>query len=276
MASRFWVGGTGTWDSTSTTHWSTSDGGTAGASAPANGDDIYFTGSSGGGTVSVSGTISGLSLLSIDATDFTGTINFASGNPNLTITGQFKCSGSATKTISLGSGTFSLTAASGTPWDFFSASNLTLNAGTSTVQFNATTPSGNRVFNSGGKTYNNLVFSAGSSSKYLIDFNPFGPDFSCANLTFTNLQNVILFGNTITISGTLTYAGASSSAPSVLTGFNPSTLSVGGSSTLSNLVIQNITKAGAGSITANNSYNAGGNTGLTVNNPSSPSYVIGS
>lgn len=49
-ASRFWVGGTGTWDAT-TTHWSASTGGASGASSPTSSDDATFDASSGGGTV---------------------------------------------------------------------------------------------------------------------------------------------------------------------------------------------------------------------------------
>lgn len=41
-ASRFWVGGTGNWDAT-TTHWSATSGGAGGASVPTSADDVYFT-----------------------------------------------------------------------------------------------------------------------------------------------------------------------------------------------------------------------------------------
>lgn len=42
MANRFWVGGAGTWDATSTTHWSATTGGGAGASAPTSSDAAIF------------------------------------------------------------------------------------------------------------------------------------------------------------------------------------------------------------------------------------------
>ena len=41
MADRYWVGGAGTWDAT-TTHWSASSGGTAGASVPTATDNVIF------------------------------------------------------------------------------------------------------------------------------------------------------------------------------------------------------------------------------------------
>lgn len=39
---RYWVGGSGTWDTTSTANWSSTDGGASGASAPGPGDYAYF------------------------------------------------------------------------------------------------------------------------------------------------------------------------------------------------------------------------------------------
>lgn len=42
MASRYWVGGTGTWDNSSTTHWSATSGGASGASVPTLADDVFF------------------------------------------------------------------------------------------------------------------------------------------------------------------------------------------------------------------------------------------
>lgn len=42
MADRYWVGGTGTWDATSTTHWSATSGGASGASVPTASDIVFF------------------------------------------------------------------------------------------------------------------------------------------------------------------------------------------------------------------------------------------
>ena len=42
MADRYWVGGTGTWDATTTTNWSATSGGAAGASAPTSADNVFF------------------------------------------------------------------------------------------------------------------------------------------------------------------------------------------------------------------------------------------
>ena len=42
MADRYWVGGAGTWDATTTTNWSASSGGVGGASAPTSADNVIF------------------------------------------------------------------------------------------------------------------------------------------------------------------------------------------------------------------------------------------
>ena len=42
MANRYWVGGSGTWDTASTANWSTSSNGTNGASVPTTADSVFF------------------------------------------------------------------------------------------------------------------------------------------------------------------------------------------------------------------------------------------
>jgi hypothetical protein len=53
MADRYWVGGSGNWNNSSTSNWSTSSGGSPGASAPTLSDDVIFDSNSGSGTVSL-------------------------------------------------------------------------------------------------------------------------------------------------------------------------------------------------------------------------------
>lgn len=75
MADRYWVGGSGTWDDSSTTHWSTSSGGAAGASAPLTSsiDRALFDANSGGGTVNVTATDGGSgNSYTLGASGFTG------------------------------------------------------------------------------------------------------------------------------------------------------------------------------------------------------------
>lgn len=46
MADRYWVGGAGTWDATTTTNWSATSGGAGGASAPTSADNVFFNSAS--------------------------------------------------------------------------------------------------------------------------------------------------------------------------------------------------------------------------------------
>lgn len=76
MANRYWVGGTGTWNSSSTTHWSTTSGGSSGASAPTSSDDVFINSSSGGGTITLSSAV----CRDLTTIGFTGTLGTVSSN----------------------------------------------------------------------------------------------------------------------------------------------------------------------------------------------------
>jgi len=111
MANRYWVGGTGTW-TTTTTNWSASSGGASGASAPTAADSVFFD-QAATYTVTMTG-----ALTCLDITVSAGTVTFTS-------TGTLAVSGS----MSLLAGT--LWSATGT---------ITFNATTSkTITTNAVT-----------------------------------------------------------------------------------------------------------------------------------------
>jgi hypothetical protein len=85
MPDRYWVGGTGTWDNSSTTNWSATSGGSGGASVPTSSDDVFFNANSGSGTVTIAATAN---IKNFTLTGYTGTITgtntiFAYGNITL-------------------------------------------------------------------------------------------------------------------------------------------------------------------------------------------------
>ena len=118
MADRYWVLGTGTWDATTTTNWSTSSGGAGGASVPTASDNVFFdansnvlataftvtmattprvcndfTASGLDGTMTLAGTSIGLTVsgsLTFQATNFTrtytGTTTFNTTTTGKTVT----------------------------------------------------------------------------------------------------------------------------------------------------------------------------------------------
>lgn len=273
MTAKFWVGGTGTWDNATTTHWALSTGGAGGAAVPVTGDTVTFDASSGGGTVSVSATISGLSLASITTGAFTGTLDFSSGNPNLTLTAGpgFTANGSGTHTINLGSGTFTFTNGGGTTADFTNT-NLTLNAGTSTIVFSTVTPNNNRGFNGGSKTF--ATFTVNTDGGGVWDVRIAGtPTFGTVNLN----PNCTLWPvSSFTVSTAFNVNGTSASAVVNLWYFESgsSTITLNGTATINWAVIGgNLTFTG--SPVANNSFNLGKTTGITINGPSGGGSGVG-
>lgn len=86
MANRYWVGGSGTWDASSTANWSDTSGGASGASAPTNVDAVIFDANSGTGTCS---TVAGAVCASItqEAADITVRLGAA-----ITMTGNLRVS----------------------------------------------------------------------------------------------------------------------------------------------------------------------------------------
>jgi hypothetical protein len=82
MADRYWVGGTGTWNTTSTTNWSASSGGASGASVPTVADSVFFDQAS-TYTVTMTGA---LACLDFNVTN--GTVTFQNGTtPTLNVRG---------------------------------------------------------------------------------------------------------------------------------------------------------------------------------------------
>jgi hypothetical protein len=71
MADRYWVGGDGTWDATSTTNWATSSGGAGGASAPTSADNVIFDANSNTLLLAFTVTVGGTSTSPSECNDFT-------------------------------------------------------------------------------------------------------------------------------------------------------------------------------------------------------------
>ena len=223
MANRYWVGGTGSWDAT-TTHWSATSGGASGASVPTSADDVFFDTLSNAtlytctlttapicrslsvagpatGNVTMAGsptwliygsltiaatgvtwsvtsgiffsqptsgftlTTNGITILGSLSFQGTGgmtlgsalttsqSVNvvagtFSTANFNITTTNNFILTGTFTRAINLGSSAISCAS-----WSALAATNLTVNAGTSTI----TVTNAAGTFNGGGLTYYNVT-----------------------------------------------------------------------------------------------------------------------
>jgi hypothetical protein len=275
MANRFWVGGTGTWDNVTTTHWSASTGGAGGASVPAAVDLVTFDGASGGGTVTVAATINASNTLSsITMGAFTGTLDFSANNPSITLTGNgFSNNGTGTRTLNMGSGTFTLTGGSTTVWDCGTITGLTFNAGTSNIVI---APGG--FPNSTSIAFNTLTYAT-------VTLGPSGAvSLGVSGACTIGTLNIIgpirtAVVNGTTISTALSIQGTSTS-PVVWTNNTPTTVSSvtlsAPGATASWCALSGITFV-TNSLTATNSWNMGSVTNATITNPSTTGGgIIGS
>jgi hypothetical protein len=157
MATRYWVGGSGTWNNASTANWSATSGGAAGASAPIAGDSVRFDANSGTtATVTVAASAvcadvimnksdmtlqwTGNSIFSSTFTLTTGTVDFNSQSPTFL---AFASDNANTRTIK-GPGTVKLTSNNQTCLSLSTATNLTI-AGTPTFDCTYSGSVGTRI-----------------------------------------------------------------------------------------------------------------------------------
>ena len=90
---------------------------------------------------------------------------FDTGSFNVTLSTQFTFTGSALRQVNFGSSTIN-PGASGNIWNI-GGSNLTVNAGTSTIVF-TDTGAGSKTFTGASQTYNNLSISGGGAGAVII------------------------------------------------------------------------------------------------------------
>jgi autotransporter-associated beta strand protein len=135
MATRYWVGGSGTWDNSSTANWAATTGGASGASAPIAGDSVRFDSNSGTAAIVTVAATAVCADVSVNKSDITlqwsgnstfsgaftltsGTLDFNSNSPTVL---SLNAENSNARTLK-GPGTLKLTA-SGTA--IFSATTAT-------------------------------------------------------------------------------------------------------------------------------------------------------
>lgn len=271
MANRFWVGGTGTWDSSSTTHWSATDGGSSGASAPGASDDAIFNGNSGGGTVTVNWSGGTVSVLSINCTGHTGTLDFSANNNNVNVNGStgFNCGGNTVHTINFGSGTFTLTSSGSTVCSLNSTgANLTVNAGTSVILLTGNF-TGTRTFSTGAKTWATVTIDSNSSTG-ATQISTTSGTIGTLNI---NAPNMVNFGSgaiALTITNAFTWSGTIAS-PIGLEGGNTNNQSAitvtSGTCSITGASIRDLSFTGGATFTAKNSFSIGNNSGITITPP---------
>jgi len=226
MAAYFWVGGTGTWSGTGNTQFALTSGGVATLLNPTSADTVTFDANSGTAAtvtctataVSLSTTInkSDITLLlsgspTLCATTGTCLLNAGTLNLNnfvLTI-GKFDSSNANVRTITTGTGSFTLTGNNATIWATGNATNLTYTSGVPTVNATYSGSVGTRGFSIAGTTDRlNLNITAGTDTiTNVTTFIVNNYNFTGFSGTLTNISSII-YGN-LTLSSTMTVsAGA--------------------------------------------------------------------
>ena len=91
MADRYWILGTGTWDSTSTTNWSATSGGVGGASVPTASDNVFFDANSNVLATAFTVTMANSPRVCNDftASGLDGAMTLAGSTIGLTVSGNF-------------------------------------------------------------------------------------------------------------------------------------------------------------------------------------------
>lgn len=235
MASIYWVGGSGTWDATSVTHWANSSGGTGGTgSVPTNNDNVFFD-QAGTYTVTMTG-----ALNCSDITVSAGTVTFDTGTtPTLIVSGSMSII-AGTAWNSTGTITFNATTAK-----TISTNGITIDAPVTfngvggtwqlqnalTVGSARTTTLTNGTLNLNGYTFTTGLFNSSGSSARTIAFgtgnitvNGTGTIWTTAtvtNLTTTGTQVVNVSNNTATAATVST--GALNEANSISFNFTTGT-----------------------------------------------------
>jgi fibronectin-binding autotransporter adhesin len=271
---RYWRGGTGTWDATTTTNWSTTSGGVSGASVPTSADAVIFDTLSNATAYTVTCTATQLRCAALTfAGPATGNVTWT-GNAPLAIHGNFTlpatgitCSYSGNITLT-GSSTGRTLTTNGVTL----ASTLTINGvGCEWTLGSALSSSGNYeiiVTNGSISTSNynitnyGLISNNSNSRTITLGSSTISSGALGAYLTFTNSLNLTFNANTSTIS-------SSSTSPAFNGGGNTfynvtftdtggsGTITINGVNTFNNLSFAGMTTAGIknASIGANQTIN---------------------
>jgi hypothetical protein len=173
---RFWVGGTGSWDAATTTHWAATSGGAGGQSVPTSSDTVTFDSASNATlyTVTITATAN-CSDLSISAPAsgavtwagssslvISGSVFVSATNVTRTFTGPITLSSTTTgKTIDINQTLASSLTISGAGGGWTLSNNL--NTGTSSVTYS----SSGGTLNTNGKTLTIGSFNAATNTKTL-------------------------------------------------------------------------------------------------------------
>jgi len=285
MANRYWVGGAGTWGTTSTTNWSASSGGAAGASAPTTADAVFLDANSGTGAVTLGENVP---CLSLTCTGFVGTLDFNAKKISIAGNAATVLTQSTGMTVT-GTPVIDLTYAGATGTRTVSSANVTesnsisvnVTAGTDIITNISASVYKNLSFTGFAGTlsnvtrtiYGNLTISTGMTLTAGVNSTTFAATSGTQQVTtngktldFPLVQNGL--GGTLRLEDNLTMGSTRTfTLSNGILDLNTKVLSVGNFNSNSNSTIRTI-NFNSGSISVQNNsttvWNTGAATGLTV------------
>jgi hypothetical protein len=216
MAARFWVGGAGTWNNSSTANWSTTTGGAAGASAPTTTDAATFDANSGTGTVvlastgacsQVTHTGAGITIqLNANNAAFATTTSYFLYSGVLDLNGYslnlsiINANNAAAKTLAFGAtGQLNISGNNAIVCRLYNATISTTITGTAVINFTYSGSTGTRT------VYANAVSNGVISVNVTAgtDIFDLSSGWAFANLNFTGFSGTLTNGN-VSIAGSVT------------------------------------------------------------------------
>ena len=264
MATYYWVGGTGTWNSSNTTNWASSSGGTGGAGVPTSADSVIIDTASGTGTITCPNGGGAV------CQDFTVTasqaIALGGSNQQLSVYGNltYPSGGSFSQTT----GTFTITFAATTTGKTITTNGKTVGGITfngigggwtlgSDLSSGSTITLTNGSFNTGNYniTTSAFTYTAGTSATLTLGSSTINCTAGSGSWNFTTPTNLTFNANTSSISvngntgtpfngGGLTYYNVSMSFS-----FSNYTYNITGTNTFNNLTLTGPSLVGVNIVT---------------------------
>ena len=252
MADRYWVGGAGTWDATTTTNWSASSGGAGGASAPTSTDNVIFDTLSNATAYAVTVGTNANALDVTIAGPLVGNVTITSG-----ATAVINCYGSWTNAAT----GVVFTSTSGSNVNFLSTTTgktiTTNNVTLSTLQVTLNGVGGEWSLGSAFTSTTNIIITAGTftttASNYAISAGQIASNNANIRSISLNASAVILTGTTVLNFSTATNL-TFSAGTSTITCSGASPTFAGGAQTFNNVTFSS-TATGTTTITGANTFN---------------------
>jgi hypothetical protein len=209
VANRYWVGGTATWDGTALLKWSTTSGGTGGATVPSTGDTVFIDANSGAITITlaINPVIQGLSFANFTGTFAFGTQNISLNNVGTIFTGTTAMTVTGTPVVNITNATSSaitlnpstVTESNSISFNISASSGaVTLSGSVKNLNFTGYTGT---LANSIRTIYGNLTLVSGMSLTAGTNSTTFGATSGTQTIT----SNTKTMDFPITFAGTATY-----------------------------------------------------------------------